>query len=138
MRHIGNRHIVGDVKVVVPLHVSIHARRSESFGSKILNILVDVLSLPQESCPVSEEVSIMVKPMHVDFKLPLPNELEQVHRYWVSLFWHDLKGSPDSKCVIHIHKTGNKVEASDSFHIMCNDGRRRSSVWPEPDERNPV
>src|ERR1035441_2682059 len=89
---IAERHVVGEVKIPVPLRLTIKSGRSVAFCPILPAITIDQGDPAKELISLIEQPAIVVEILHAHFKSAPAQSVQKFRSDGVSLFGDDLKG----------------------------------------------
>jgi|SRR5580704_7522220 hypothetical protein len=77
MRNVRNRHVVGEIERIVPIHVPVQPGRSEAQSTKSPRVPINAFGAKRELYPIAKEVTVMIEVMNIYFEASLLNFLQE-------------------------------------------------------------
>src|SRR4029077_6717464 len=130
---IEKREIIVDLERLHPGGIAVGERRPEARGTELVQVAIDRLRSTHELAIRREQFSIVLQPVHPDFKTTAPQLREEVAVDGIP-FRDKIERGPEAVGGIELGKVGDPVLTGSALHVVGQDERIPMAVWPEVSE----
>src|SRR3984957_2242965 len=135
MSYVGNGHVIRTFQGIEPAQISIERSGPESLRIEFLQVAVNFLGATQKFFAGPEKIAVVTEVVDINLAAALSYPLEKRRRHVITFFGHHLIRGFEPKFVVGIHQLRAKISSRLSLNVVGQNGSRRSSFRPEPDQR---